>query len=179
MAAARAATSSLPWHANLHSVDLAFSIASISRVVMPCRGGAGRERTVRTVEDLVLTVTPVGTLVMDERELARCSADLTRPGEAARLPARRRWLLWSIHYKKLDHSPRRAGADAVGRAMTGPGVWLRLEGLIIADVGLVGLPNAGKFDRFSAAVSVMRAGGRRSPTIRSHAHRRLRRRAQA
>jgi len=110
------------------------------------RPGAGRERTGARGDDLVLTV-PVGTQVMDD-ENRDVLADLTRPGE------RRVFLrggdggFGNAHYKSsTNRAPRRADPGWPGREAW---VWLRLK--LIADAGLVGLPNAGK-STFLAAVS--------------------------
>src|SRR5438128_6359300 len=110
------------------------------------RPGAGRERTGAAGEDLVLTV-PVGTQIMDD-ENREVLADLTRPGE------RRVFLrggdggFGNAHYKSsTNRAPRRADPGWPGHDAW---VWLRLK--LIADVGLVGLPNAGK-STLLAAVS--------------------------
>jgi len=110
------------------------------------RPGARRERTGAAGDDLILPV-PTGTQIMDA-ENREVLADFTRPGQ------RRVYLkggdggFGNAHYKSsTNRAPRRADPGWPGREAW---VWLRLK--LIADVGLVGMPNAGK-STFLAAVS--------------------------
>jgi GTP-binding protein len=110
------------------------------------RPGAGREKTGANGDDLVLKV-PVGTQIMDEdnREVL---ADLTRPGQRVVLLRGGDGGFGNAHYKtSTNRAPRRADPGWPG---TEAWVWLRLK--LIADVGLVGMPNAGK-STFLASVS--------------------------
>jgi GTP-binding protein len=110
------------------------------------RPGAGRERTGADGEDLVLQV-PAGTEVMDGANRL-VLADLTRPGERIVFLRGGDGGFGNAHYKSsTNRAPRRADPGWPGREAW---VWLRLK--LIADVGLVGLPNAGK-STFLAAVT--------------------------
>ncbi|HEY3911896.1 MAG TPA: GTPase ObgE [Stellaceae bacterium] len=110
------------------------------------RGGAGREKTGANGGDLVLTV-PVGTQIMDEDNRA-VLADLTRPGQRLVFLRGGDGGFGNAHYKSsTNRAPRRADPGWPGKEAW---VWLRLK--LIADVGLVGMPNAGK-STFLAAVS--------------------------
>jgi GTP-binding protein len=110
------------------------------------RPGAGRERTGANGEDLVLRV-PVGTQVIngDNRMVL---ADLTHPGQKLVFLKGGDGGFGNAHYKSsTNRTPRRADPGWPGREAW---VWLRLK--LIADAGLVGLPNAGK-STFLAAVT--------------------------
>ncbi|HEV7995700.1 MAG TPA: GTPase ObgE [Stellaceae bacterium] len=110
------------------------------------RGGAGRERSGAGGEELVLRV-PVGTQIMDE-ENRLVLADLTLPGERLVFLRGGDGGFGNAHYKSsTNRAPRRADPGWPGKEAW---VWLRLK--LIADVGLVGQPNAGK-STFLAAVS--------------------------
>ncbi len=100
--------------------------------------GMGQQRTGKDGEDVVLKV-PVGTEILDE-DNETVIADLTHEGERVLLARGGNGGWGNLHFKSsTNRSPRRAnpGQPAIERT-----IWLRLK--LIADAGLVGLPNAGK-----------------------------------
>ena len=102
------------------------------------RGGAGRDRTGAGGHDLELKV-PVGTQILDENG-ETVIADMTRPGQRRVLLRGGDGGFGNAHYKSsTNQAPRRADLGWPGTELW---VWLRLK--LIADAGLVGLPNAGK-----------------------------------
>jgi len=107
--------------------------------------GARGERTGADGEDLVLRV-PVGTQIMDA-ENREVLADLARPDQRLLYLKGGDGGFGNAHYKSsTNRAPRRADPGWPGREAW---VWLRLK--LIADVGLVGLPNAGKSTFLAAA----------------------------
>jgi GTP-binding protein len=113
------------------------------------RNGGGRERSGGAGADLVLRV-PVGTQILDEdnREIL---ADLVRPDQRLVFLRGGDGGFGNAHYKSsTNRAPRRADPGWPGREAW---VWLRLK--LIADIGLIGLPNAGK-STLLAAVSQAR-----------------------
>jgi GTP-binding protein len=110
------------------------------------QGGQGRQRTGRDGDDVVLRV-PVGTEILEDDQ-ETVIADLTELGERLVLAKGGNGGFGNLHFKSsTNQAPRRANPGQPGVERT---VWLRLK--LIADVGLLGLPNAGK-STFLAATS--------------------------
>ncbi len=110
------------------------------------QGGAGRQRTGRSADDVVLKV-PVGTEILEE-DGETLIADLTTPGQRVLLARGGNGGWGNLRFKSAtNQAPRNANPGQEGVERT---VWLRLK--LIADAGLVGLPNAGK-STFLAASS--------------------------
>jgi GTP-binding protein len=104
----------------------------------PGRPGSGNNRTGRDGEDLVIRVPP-GTVVKDI-ETGEILTDLTRAGERFVVAKGGRGGRGNTRFASPTHqAPRRADPGEPGGQRE-----LELELKLIADVGLVGLPNAGK-----------------------------------
>ena len=110
------------------------------------QGGMGKQRSGKSGEDIVLRV-PVGTEILDEDE-ETVIADLTEVGQRVLLARGGNGGFGNLHFKtSTNQAPRHANPGQPGVERT---LWLRLK--LIADAGLVGLPNAGK-STFLAATS--------------------------
>ncbi|SDC08954.1 GTPase ObgE [Ruegeria marina] len=100
--------------------------------------GRGQQRSGKDGSDIVLRV-PVGTEILDEDE-ETVLADLTTVGERVLLARGGNGGFGNLHFKSAtNQAPRRANPGQPGVDRT---IWLRLK--LIADVGLLGMPNAGK-----------------------------------
>ncbi|WP_164156952.1 GTPase ObgE [Sandarakinorhabdus rubra] len=113
--------------------------------------GMGRNRSGPGGEDLLIKV-PVGTQILADDEDRTLIVDMTRVGQRAILLKGGDGGKGNDHYKSsTNRAPRQFQPGFPGREMW---VWLRLK--LLADVGLVGQPNAGK-SSFINAVSNTKA----------------------
>jgi GTP-binding protein len=111
--------------------------------------GMGRDRAGANAADIVLKV-PVGTEILEE-DNETVIADLDAAGKRVLLARGGNGGFGNAHFKSsTNRAPRRANPGQAGEERW---IWLRLK--LIADVGLVGLPNAGK-STFLSVVSAAR-----------------------
>ena len=102
------------------------------------KSGSGANCTGRSGADLDLPV-PVGTTVIDD-DTGEVIGDLTRPGERLLVAQGGFHGLGNTRFKSsTNRAPRQSTPGSEGELRT-----LRLELKVLADVGLLGLPNAGK-----------------------------------
>ncbi|MDR0483776.1 MAG: GTPase ObgE [Alphaproteobacteria bacterium] len=102
------------------------------------RGGAGRNRYGEKGEDLIIEV-PIGTVIMDEFK-ENIIVDMAEEGQIFKIAQAGIGGKGNAHFKSsTNRAPRMAQPGTEGEELW---VWLELE--ILADIGLIGLPNAGK-----------------------------------
>ena len=100
--------------------------------------GTGKQCFGRFGEDLVMKV-PCGTIIR-LAETDEIIADMTEPGQRATLAAGGRGGKGNVHWKSAtNQTPRQFGPGEPGVTLH-----LKLELKLIADVGIIGFPNAGK-----------------------------------
>ncbi len=112
-------------------------------------GGRGERarRHGKAGEDLVLEVPP-GTAVFDDAT-GDLIADLVATGQSAMVARGGRGGLGNTHFATATHqAPKHAQKGEPGEER-----WARLELRLIADIGLVGLPNAGKSTLLAAVTA--------------------------
>lgn len=111
--------------------------------------GMGTECTGKSGEDLLIRV-PVGTIIFDE-ETQECIGDITHADQCIKVAQGGVRGLGNTHFKSsVNRAPRKITKGTPGEIRK-----LRLELKVLADVGLLGLPNAGK-STFIRSVSAAR-----------------------
>lgn len=111
--------------------------------------GSGANRRGASAEDVTITV-PLGTRVLDT-ETDECLGELTHAGQKLKLAAGGFHGLGNARFKSsINRAPRKTTDGTLGECRE-----LRLELSLMGDVGLLGLPNAGK-STLLAAVSAAR-----------------------
>ena len=111
--------------------------------------GRGRDQFGKGAEDIVLRM-PVGTIIRDSAT-GEVIADLAKDGERALLAQGGKGGLGNLNFKSsVNRAPKQFTRGLPGEAKN-----LEMELRVIADVGLLGMPNAGK-STFIRAVSAAR-----------------------
>ena len=111
------------------------------------KGGQGKQKTGANGNDFIINI-PVGTIVVDT-ETKECIKDFKTPGESFIVAKGGRGGKGNKHFATSTHrTPRFSQPGESGEIKS-----LHLELKLLADVGLIGLPNAGK----STLISVMTA----------------------
>ena len=108
--------------------------------------GMGRDCTGKDGDDNIIKVPPGTVILAEDNETVL--AELMTPGDRALIAKGGNGGFGNTHFKSsTNRAPRRANPGIPGEEMT---IWLRLK--LIADAGIIGLPNAGK-STYLAAVT--------------------------
>ena len=125
--------------------------------------GRGSDCYGKGADDVVLPV-PVGTVITDA-ETGEPIADLARHGDRALIAKDGKGGIGNLHFKSsTNRAPRQFTRGELGESRR-----LRLELKVLADVGLLGLPNAGK-STFIRSVSAARPKVADYPFTTLHPH---------
>ena len=112
----------------------------------PGKGGSGRNRSGAGGDDKTIKVPPGTQIFLEDNQTL--IADLVKPGDRVLIAAGGNGGFGNAHFKSpTNRTPTKANPGEPFIEMT---IWLRLK--LIADAGIIGLPNAGK-STFLAAVS--------------------------
>jgi GTP-binding protein len=102
------------------------------------KNGEGQNKTGHSSEDIVLKV-PVGTQILDDDKVTEI-ADITEEGQIVKIVEGGAGGLGNSHFKNsVNQAPRRTTNGKPGEEKW---IWLKLK--LLADIGLIGKPNAGK-----------------------------------
>ena len=108
------------------------------------QNGMGKKKTGKSGKDLILKV-PVGTQIFEEDNNTLIE-DLTKPEQILILAKGGKGGLGNVRFKSsVNRAPRKKTEGTKGE-----GFWIWLQLKVIADIGIIGMPNSGKSSLLSA-----------------------------